>query len=267
MDATACANCARTIDGEAQKFCPACGQPTPAHRIDWHYLGHELEHGVLHMDRGFLFTARQLFSRPGHFIRGYIRGARTGHVKPVPMLVMTAAILLLLGHYLLGGDVIGSSFTAGMEDAMADHPDASTDARVMEIANAFAMAKDWMNKHLTLLTLLLLPAEALAFKWAFRRFSEINFPEWLVITTYLTAQTFMIWALAVPFQRYWPDAQPIAILVAVAFNVYSLMQYFRGYPRWQSILRALIGFGLFQLFNMLLMFVGGLVIALRATSG
>jgi predicted amidophosphoribosyltransferase len=39
-----CANCDRAIDGADQKFCPACGQPTPAHRIDWHFLAHELEH-------------------------------------------------------------------------------------------------------------------------------------------------------------------------------------------------------------------------------
>ena len=74
MDATACANCARTIDGEAQKFCPACGQPTPAHRIDWHFLAHELEHSVLHMDRGVFHTLKNLMLRPGHMMRDYLEG-------------------------------------------------------------------------------------------------------------------------------------------------------------------------------------------------
>lgn len=73
-DATDCANCTRPIDGDAQKFCPACGQSTPAHRIDWHFLAHELEPSVLHMDRGVLYTLRNLMMRPGHLMRDYWKG-------------------------------------------------------------------------------------------------------------------------------------------------------------------------------------------------
>ena len=43
-DNSHCINCALAVAGPGQKFCPGCGQPTPAHRIDWHFLGHELEH-------------------------------------------------------------------------------------------------------------------------------------------------------------------------------------------------------------------------------
>ena len=87
LDPGRCANCDRTIDGADQKFCPACGQPTPAHRIDWHFLGHELEHSVLHMDRGIFYSLKHLILRPGHFIRDYIEGRRARHVKPL-MLIM-----------------------------------------------------------------------------------------------------------------------------------------------------------------------------------
>ena len=51
-DASSCINCGHAVVGPDQTFCPACGQPTQPHRIDWHFLGHELEHSVLHMDRG-----------------------------------------------------------------------------------------------------------------------------------------------------------------------------------------------------------------------
>ena len=267
LDTQHCANCARAIDGAEQEFCPACGQPTPARRIDWHYLGHELEHGVLQMDRGMLFTARHLFLRPGHFIRGYLYGDRAGHVKPLPKLVMAAAFLLLLGEYLLGGDVVGSSFTEGVSAGMSGTRDVAGDARAKHLVDGFEKVKEWGNRHLTLVTLLLLPAEALAFKLAFRRFREINYPEWLVITTYLTVQTFVIWALAVPVQQYWASAQPVALLLAVAFNVFTLMQYFTGYPKWKAILRAVFGLGLFQLFSNVVIIVGVVVLALRTTQG
>ena len=266
-DADRCNNCGRAMDVPGQKYCLDCGQPTPTRRIDWQYLRHEFEHGVMQMDRGALFTARHLFMRPGHFIRGYIHGDRAGHVKPLPMLVMSAAFLLLLGQYLLGGDVVGSSFTEGLSEGMATARDPAIDVRAKHLADGFEAVKGWMNSHLTLLTLLLLPAEALAFKLAFRRFREINYPEWLVITTYLTVQTFLIWSLAVPVQRYWADAQPVALLLAVAFNVFTLMQYFTAYPKWKAILRALFGLGLFQLFSNVVIIVGVAVLALQATYG
>ena len=37
----------------------------------------------------------------------------------------------------------------------------------------------WMNHHFAAYTLLLLPVEALMFKWAFRRLRHLNYPEWL----------------------------------------------------------------------------------------
>ena len=96
LDSSRCANCDRAIDGTDQKFCPACGQPTPAHRIDWHFLGHEFEHSVLHMDRGILYTLKNLMFRPGHLIRDYIDGRRAQHVKPLLLTMVSAAFVVFL---------------------------------------------------------------------------------------------------------------------------------------------------------------------------
>lgn len=71
----------------------------------------------------------------------------------------------------------------------------------MRSCNRFFGAKEWFNQHLAMVTSLLLPLEAAAFKLAFRRFRQIKYPEWLVICAFLTAQTFVIWALSVPLQR------------------------------------------------------------------
>ncbi len=175
-----CANCARVTDGHEQKFCPACGQPTPAHRIDWHFLGHELEHSVLHMDRGVLYTLKQLMLRPGHLIRDYIEGRRLGVVKPLLLVMLTGAAATLMAHYALDGDALGSSFTQGVEAGMhqgnANAKQAEAAATMMKV---FGFVKDWMNSHLTLITLLVLPVQAAAFKLTFRRFKQINYPEWL----------------------------------------------------------------------------------------
>lgn len=263
MDATACANCARTIDGEAQKFCPACGQPTPAHRIDWHFLAHELEHSVLHMDRGVFHTLKNLILRPGHMMRDYLEGRRAGIVKPLLLIMMTAALLIVLAKYFLAGDLVGSAITVNRGDgevgAVAEKVD------VEYLLRTFNAIKAWMNQHYTLLTLLLLPLEALAFKVAFRGRGGLNYPEWLVIATFLTAQTFVLQALAMPVQRWIPDAQGAVIMGAVAYGVASLVQLFgRDHPRWKIALRAALGYALFMLASTVLTVLGSLIVVFAA---
>ena len=239
LDANHCANCGRTIDVPAQKFCPDCGQPTPAHRIDWHFLGHELEHSVLHMDRGILYTLKNLMLRPGHLIRDYLEGRRANHVKPLLLIMMLAALVVLATRMLLNAGVMDGALAAGMAAALDQGP---MDARTLAIKQTTA---SWMNHHFAVYTVLLLPLEALMFKWAFRRFRHLNYPEWLVISAFLTAQTFVIWGLSIPFQRGFQYATSLALLVAVGWNIFSLVQLFNGYPRWKSVFRALLAFVLF----------------------
>ncbi len=263
-----CANCARVTDGPEQKFCPACGQPTPVHRIDWHFLGHELEHSVLHMDRGVLYTLKQLMLRPGHLIRDYIEGRRVGVVKPLLLVMLTGAAATLMAHYALDGDALGSSFTQGVEAGMhqgnANAKQAEAAATMMKV---FGFVKDWMNSHLTLITLLVLPVQAAAFKLTFRRFKEINYPEWLVITSFLTAQLFVVWAVFMPVQRWWSDAQMAMILLAVVLNLLSLTQVFQGYPRWKAFLRGAAGFAMVQVITAIAAFVGAMILGVLVGSG
>ena len=105
-EASGCANCGLAVAGPEQKFCPACGQPTPVHRVDWHFMLHELEHSVLHMDRGILYSIRELMVRPGRLMRDYLEGRRAHQVKPFLLLMVTAAGVLFLAKLLLGGDLI-----------------------------------------------------------------------------------------------------------------------------------------------------------------
>jgi hypothetical protein len=268
-DAGKCANCARVIDGPGQKFCPACGQPTPAHRIDWHFLGHELEHSVLHMDRGVLYTLKLLMLRPGHLIRNYLEGRRAGIVKPVLLIMMTGAAATLMAHYALDGDAFGGTLAAGME-AGAGHPsgmNAKQAEAMAHMTRVVGVVKDWMNRHLTLITLLLLPVQAAAFKLTFRRFRQINYPEWLVITSFLMAQLFVVWAVFMPLQRWWSDAQGVMVVVAVVLNLFSLAQVFQGYPRWKALLRGAAGWAIVQTVTMVAALIGAMVLGVLVASG
>ncbi len=248
LESNRCANCERAIDGMDQKFCTACGQPTPAHRIDWHFLGHELEHSVLHMDRGILYSLKHLMLRPGHLMRDYIEGLRARQVKPLLLLMIMAAAMVFLAKYFLEGDLVASAMSASA--ATGAGADKSLDGA--RITNALAAVKNWMNANYAATTLMLLPFEAVAFKLAFRRVGNLNYPEWLVISTFLTAQSFVIMAFAIPLQRTFPHAQVWGLSLVFAYTVFSLVQFFKAYPRWKAVLRSLIGFGIFMLINAVL---------------
>lgn len=268
-DASMCINCGLAVVHPEQKFCPACGQPTPVHRIDWHFLGHELEHSVLHMDRGILYSLKELMLRPGRLIRDYIEGRRAGIVKPVLLIMMTGAAATLMAHYALDGDALGASLAAGME-AGAGHQgsmNAKQAEAMAQMAKVFAVVKDWMNRHLTLITLLLLPVQAAAFKLTFRRFKQFNYPEWLVITSFLMAQLFVVWAVFMPLQRWWSDAQAVMVLIAVLLNLFSLTQVFQEYPRWKAFLRGAAAWAIVQVVVMVATFIGAMVLGVLVASG
>lgn len=245
FDSTSCANCDRAVDGPDQKFCPACGQPTPAHRIDWHFLGHELEHSVLHMDRGIFYSLKNLMLRPGHFIRDYIEGRRARHVKPLMLIMILAAVIVFLAKYFLEGDVMGASIAVG--GTAAAGMTSSPQADPTQLFKALGSVQQWMNRNYAAATLMLLPLEAAVFKLAFRRVGNLNYPEWLVITTFLTAQTFVIMAFALPFEHWFPQARGWAVAVSTVYGVLTLMQFFKGYPHWKALLRSLFAYGFFML--------------------
>ena len=91
------------------------------------------------MDRGLLYTLRMLMFRPGGLIRGYIEGRRIGHVKPLWLVMVTAALVVFVTRYVPGTDGAIASFSEGFRTGMdADggagvHPAAPT----MVMADAF----------------------------------------------------------------------------------------------------------------------------------
>ncbi|MCO5275854.1 MAG: DUF3667 domain-containing protein [Flavobacteriales bacterium] len=90
-----CANCAKEVNA---KFCPNCGQAAEVKRIDGHYLLHEVQH-VLHLERGILYTVREMLARPGKSIRDYLLVNRNRLVKPILFIIVTSLFYSVVNHY------------------------------------------------------------------------------------------------------------------------------------------------------------------------
>lgn len=90
-----CKSCNSEINS---KFCPECGHPALLHRIDGHYIVHEIQH-VLHFERGILYTIRELITNPGQNVRLYLSENRSRLVKPIIFIILTSLIYTISNHF------------------------------------------------------------------------------------------------------------------------------------------------------------------------
>lgn len=67
-------------------------------RIDAKYISHEIQH-LLHVDKGFPFTFKEVLLRPGKAVREYLSENREKYVKPIVFLVFAAIIYTLIIHF------------------------------------------------------------------------------------------------------------------------------------------------------------------------
>lgn len=80
-----CANCGASV---TTAYCPECGQKRQVHR-SLAAIGHDLVHGVLHLDGKFWKTLPLLVFKPGKLTRRYIDGERAKFVSPMAMFLFS----------------------------------------------------------------------------------------------------------------------------------------------------------------------------------
>lgn len=260
-DTDSCMNCTRRAGDVDRRYCPGCGQPVLAPRIDWKFLVNEFEHVVLNMDRGLFFTLHMLMLRPGRLIRDYLEGRRAGHVKPLWLLMVTAALVVFLTQYLPSPGNAAGEFSAGIQAGLGS---GERDDTSRAMVDAFQSIGDWVQRHFAVVTLLLLPLEALVFRLAFWRVKDLNYPEWLTIIAFLTAQVFVIWSCFIVVGHWFPVAHASTLWVILAWMMFSLMQAFDGYPRWKTLLRGLLAYGVYMLANFGLLVAATMILTARS---
>lgn len=90
-----CKNCDTEL---TLNYCPGCGQAAKLKRIDGHYISHEIQH-LLHFEKGFFYSAKELCIRPGKTIKEFIDTNRNKHMKPVAFLILTSLLYTLIAHF------------------------------------------------------------------------------------------------------------------------------------------------------------------------
>lgn len=119
-----CSNCGAIVTG---KYCEQCGQPTHVHRT-LAAIGHDLMHGVLHLDGKLAHTLPLLAFKPGELTRRYIAGERAKFVSPMAMFLFS--VFAMFAVFQILGIGVPSSFE-GRED-LAGAVDAAEEQMITE---------------------------------------------------------------------------------------------------------------------------------------
>ncbi len=216
-----CLNCNEEIKG---KFCINCSQVASTHKFSLsHVFQHDFIHGIFHFDKGFFYTIKELFTRPGHSIREYVQGKRIKHFN----YFSTIIILLTISYFLKKYTKI----------------DASTLYDKEMYSGLFKVLKDYSK----VVAFLHIPIYSF-FSYLIFKNSKQNYTENLVLNLYLLSGVLII-SLIYPITMIISDnkdfLQQINLFLTVLTFLYVILFYYQYFSvfdlkKYKLIIRVII---------------------------
>lgn len=169
MERHECQNCSEIFVGN---FCPNCGQNSHEHRVNAHYFLHDIPHSIFHVDHGFFYTVKMLFTKPGLMIQEFLEGKRIKYFRPIAyVMVMTALSALLV-----------KLFDWGTVQVLT-----ANGVKPYDVHNFF-------EHYFSLFIFLMIPLASLVTRIFFVN-KKYNFWEHFLANTYIAAQLNIMWIL------------------------------------------------------------------------
>ena len=190
---------------KAETFSTSSAEQPKLQRIDKHYLLHEIEH-LIHFERGFLYTVREVLIRPSETIKTFLHTDRTKLTKPIIFVILTSLFYTLLNSF----------FHIEQDYATQTH----------NIMPAITGMLTWIQNHYGYSNLIMLCFITPLVKLFFRK-TPYNFWEIVVMLCYvngismLFATFFGIVELALNIKVLM-----VGIVLAVVYTVWAIGQFF-----------------------------------------
>ncbi|MDZ7897873.1 MAG: DUF3667 domain-containing protein [Arcicella sp.] len=182
-------------------------------RIDGHYLSHEIQH-LLHFEKGFLFTARELLLRPGKAVREFIFDDRNKYVKPIIFLIFSSVIYTAITHFT---HIKISFFNV---DQVQFNEVLKKEIRTKEIGN-------WTDSHLGYTNLIMGVFIGLWTKVFFKNYNY-NLFEIIVLLCFVLGEAILIIGLFLLTAKLFTSSiiQTIGIWVYFIYITWAIGQFF-----------------------------------------
>lgn len=234
-----CKNCGLTYSGH---FCSNCGQPAATHKLNLHFIWHDIQHGFFHFDKGVLFTAKELFTRPGDSIREFIEGKRVKHFKPISLVIILATLYGLLRHL----------FHFSILDKNA----------VSEIQGVdYENLNEWISHHYSWIILLSIPMFSVASFVVFRK-QGYNFIEHFVLNSYMASQRLIFRIAIFPVIKYFSQSENVTLfvdflmLMDIVFIFWSYITFFQNLSKGKAFLFSIYTYLLFLVVFFIVLLIG-----------
>ena len=211
-------------------FCNLCGQKSKVERINYKYLIFEIPNSIFQLNRGFLFTIKELLIRPGHSIREFLEGKRVHHYKPLGFLFLSSTLYVLI-TFLLGKDTPASDLTSKMalmiKQGQGQGQVVFEKTIILELLN-------WISKFQIYIPLFMLPLFSLSSYIVFYK-SRYNYFEHLVINFYITGQQVIIYLILGLI--FFKDPKYLSLLISIGmlYNIWTFIQVFKDKKFFQKI--------------------------------
>ncbi len=220
------ANCLNCNEPIASNFCGNCGQKKYK-RIDKKYIWDEIQYTLLHTNKGFLYSVKQLLKNPGKTAREFIDGNRVNHYKPI-----------LLAFVLSGISTFISFKIIDLEE-------------MVSLGNT-AMQNDnkWMNSYVnfiktynSLISLSLIPFFALITKLAFTKWNH-NYFEHIVINSFFFSFYTLIGIIIInPINYIFNNDANTVFIISFIYIItvpFLLLYFFKNFYREKAFKNILI---------------------------
>jgi hypothetical protein len=215
-----CKNCHQVFRGH---YCSNCGQSAETHKINVHFLWHDIQHGLLHFDKGILYSLKQLFTRPGHSVREFIEGKRARHFKPLSLVVVLATLYGFLVHY------FHIDYFKGESSQYLDYKNLN----------------EWIPAHFSWVTIITIPLYTIGTCAVFRN-QGYNFIEFFVLNTFKASQRLFVQILTFPILLYLNKTDHMQLfssftyLVGLILIFWTNVQFFNKISKTKAILLSIL---------------------------
>jgi hypothetical protein len=180
-------------------------------RIDGQYISHEIQH-ILHFEKGFLFTLKNLLLKPGKSIREFLFEDRDKYVKPILFLIVMSVVFTFVIHLLHL-----KNFAFFNIDTIVE---LKGKLRSKEIG-------EWTNSHIGYAQLIMGIFIAFWINIFFRNF-KYNFYEILIVLSYVLGEALLIFGTFLIAANIFKSnfIVTIGLIIYFLYIIWAIGQFF-----------------------------------------
>ena len=246
-----CLNCEKEL---VDQYCGGCGQKADTHRISFkHFILHNVLHGIFHIEKGILHTAKQALVRPGKAALEYIAGKRKRYYNVFYLILITTGLMIFFRH-------LYEELVVGQGRKYIENP--------IELNEASTIIDNIVSQKSKVIIFLFVPLAALNSFLLFKR-KKLNLSEHSIIAGMILLGILLfsllgnlLWYfdLIVPFSDLFANSISISIIAIILLYIaYGYTNAFAAdYSKIGIISRIILFFALlcFEITLLLLLLIG-----------